>query len=395
MVIAAAAFFIFQIEQTIAERRAALRDFDAQARNAVDRLADVRASQLAYVAAGQDETFWVPKVSGLAESSAQTVDHLRATAFSGDGRSALMDASAAITEFGNVDRRARLYLRTAQQLMAADVVFTEGATTAMTAAQRVETARQAEHAAFEQFEGTRRRQQAYTAAAAAALSALALALLGFAPSGGASSTAAEETVDAAAQLPPSHSSELSLRDALPAANKTAKSPVGRHELLREAADLCTDFSRVSDAGELQKLLARAAEAMDASGIVVWIGDTAGGDLRPVLAYGYSPQAMARMPSVPRSAGNATASAYRGAQMQIVRARPGASAGAVVAPLLSQVGCIGALTAEINGGGEESEAIQSLAAIFAAQLANVVGVPAAGESQTRDSDSLDHQRTASA
>jgi hypothetical protein len=120
--------------------------------------------------------------------------------------------------------------------------------------------------------------------------------------------------------------------------------------------------------------------MDARGIIVWQGDTAGSDLRPIMAYGYTPQTLARMPIVPRSAGNATASAYRSAQMQIVRSRPGASSGAVAAPMLSQAGCVGALTAEINGGGEESDAIQSLAAIFAAQLANVVGSAAAVESE---------------
>jgi hypothetical protein len=391
MVIAASAFFIFQIEQTLDERLDALRAFDAQARAAVDRLTEVRASQLSYVAEGQDASFWMPKVAGLAESSGQTLDHLRSTASSAEGRSALMAAAAAVTEFGNVDRRARSYLRTAQPLMAADVVFSEGATTAMTAAQNVETARQAEHTAFDRFEGTRRRQQAYTAAAAAGLAALTLAFLAFAAP---ASTAAGETVtDGSAAAAPSSSSELSLRAALPAT--AAKPIIGRHELLREAADICTEFSRISDEGELAKLLARAAVAMDASGIVVWIGDTAGGDLRPVMAHGYPPQTLARMASVPRSAGNATASAYRGAQMQIVRARPGASSGAIVAPLLSQAGCVGAFTAEINGGGEESDAIQSLAAIFAAQLANVVAAPGGVESEAIETDAISQPRSASA
>jgi GAF domain-containing protein len=106
-------------------------------------------------------------------------------------------------------------------------------------------------------------------------------------------------------------------------------------------------------------------------------------LRPVLAHGYSPQTLARMPSVPRTANNAAAAAYRTSALQIVPSRPGASSAAVVAPLLSPEGCIGALTAEINGSGEASDAVQAFAEIFAAQLASVLAsssVPAAHTDQ---------------
>ena len=55
-----------------------------------------------------------------------------------------------------------------------------------------------------------------------------------------------------------------------------------------------------------------------------------------------------MSRILRSADNAAAAAYRTGQLQIVLARPGESNGAVVAPLLSADGCIGALSAEIRG-----------------------------------------------
>ncbi len=141
--------------------------------------------------------------------------------------------------------------------------------------------------------------------------------------------------------------------------------------LKAAAELCTELGRVSDPEDLKKLLVRAAGALDASGLIIWIGSPAGADLRPVLAHGYSPQALARMAAVPRSADNAAATAYRTSALQIVLSRPGASSGAVVAPLLSPEGCIGALTAEINDRGETSDAVQALAEIFAAQLASVL------------------------
>src|SRR5207302_10044296 len=58
-------------------------------------------------------------------------------------------------------------------------------------------------------------------------------------------------------------------------------------------------------------------------------------------------------------------------LQIVLTRPGTSPGAVVAPLLSPDGCIGALTAEIRDRGETSDSVQALAAIFAAQLVGML------------------------
>ena len=77
-------------------------------------------------------------------------------------------------------------------------------------------------------------------------------------------------------------------------------------------------------------------------------------------------------------------------MQIVLAHPGESNGAVVAPLLSTDGCIGALSAEIRGGGESSESVQALAAIFAAQLAGVLNTSSGVRPRTaqhRDGDHL--------
>ena len=153
--------------------------------------------------------------------------------------------------------------------------------------------------------------------------------------------------------------------------------------LKAAAELCTELGRVSDLEDLRKLLPRAARALDASGLIVWIGSPAGADLRPVLAHGYPPQSLARMSAVPRSADNAAAAAYRTSALQIVLSRPGASSGAVVAPLLSPEGCIGALTAEIKDRRETSDAVQAFAEIFAAQLAGVLApssAPAANSGQ---------------
>jgi len=57
-------------------------------------------------------------------------------------------------------------------------------------------------------------------------------------------------------------------------------------------------------------------------------------------------------------------------------------GVAVAPILGAQGCIGALSAEIRGGGEASESVQALAAIVAAQLAGVLAAPPAESSDAR-------------
>jgi hypothetical protein len=81
--------------------------------------------------------------------------------------------------------------------------------------------------------------------------------------------------------------------------------------------------------------------------------------------------LARLPVIPRSADNATAAAYRSGRAQVVSAPDGTSSGAVISPLLTPAGCVGALAAEVAGGEETSQNVQALAAIFAAQLSTLV------------------------
>ncbi len=379
---AAAAFFLFTSEKQIADQRGRVRTFDLRAREATDALADLRVAQQAYVAAGQGIAFWMPKVAATADTAAKAVAALRESAASSTARAALDDAATAITEFGTVDKRARDYLKSGQELMAADVVFTEGGETAATAGRQVEAARLAENQEFDASEAALRRQEAMALAGAGILGALVILGLALArpaarapvaPATVTATAAAESRVDRA-PAPPVDASELSLRDAAPVAATAPTRIIS--PLLTATAALCTDFGRVNEFEELRALLTRAAQVMEASGLVVWLGNTAGGDLRPVLAHGYSEQTIARMPAVPRAGHNAAAAAYRTGALQIVLSQPGGSTGAIVAPLLSADGCIGALSVEIKGGGETSDSVQALAAIFAAQLAGVLSVPAA-------------------
>jgi hypothetical protein len=271
-----------------------------------------------------------------------------------------MEAAATIAELGRVDRRVVDYLESGQDVMAADVVYSEASQTVALAANQVDAARALEQQGADVAERESRRRQLYTLGTAAGLGAVMLLLLGAAP--GSELRAADKEKKADSPLPADDELSYKVRTDAP-----------RHSapLIKEASDICTELGRANDQADLLKMLGRAAELMDASGLVIWMGDMAGGDLRAAAGHGYPPQVVTKMPTVPRNANNAAAAAYRTGALQIVLARPGASSGALVAPLLTPDGCIGALTAEIKGRGETSDTTQALVVLFAAQLAAVL------------------------
>jgi len=144
--------------------------------------------------------------------------------------------------------------------------------------------------------------------------------------------------------------------------------------LATAAKVCTDMARVMESKQLPGLLERTAKVLEASGLIVWVADPSGRELRPAMAFGYTDQVMARMGSIPCNAENAAARAFRAGELRTVTG-DGSNNGALVAPLVTADGCIGVLSAEMKGGSEKDESSQALASIFAAQLATLVSPPA--------------------
>lgn len=403
----AAAFFIVQSEKQMAARASAFRTFDQQARETAMSLGDARAAQQAYVAAGQDNTYWMPKVAYTSGQTAGAVAALRAAATDATARAALDQAANTIAMFGDIDKRAREYVKSEQPLMAADVIFTEGGEAAATSARSVEAARLAERQAVDAAEAATRKREAIALAAAGIFAALIALLL--MPRVYLQPDAAGETGDAdarrmnaldleewagparpAPQVQPAAPASIAVAPASTnsAAQPQKAEPAPRSEsiappaqpvipggsaaqtMIKAAADLATDFGRVRDLDDLKQLLGRTAEAMEASGLLVWMGSLGGDDLRPLLAHGYNDQTLARIAPVARTDTNAAAAAYRTGQLQIVVSKPGSS-GALVAPILVPGGCIGALSAEFRGA-ETSETVQAFATIVAGHLATVLG-----------------------
>ena len=134
-----------------------------------------------------------------------------------------------------------------------------------------------------------------------------------------------------------------------------------------AAHLCTAFSRVEQRSEMAPLLAEAARIVDAFGLVVWVWDSQAAELRPAIAHGYPETVLAKLPTVKRTADNATAAAFRSATTCVVAGSDGAS-GAVVVPLMTPTGCGGVLALEVPNGREQTGSVRAVATIFAAQLA---------------------------
>ena len=352
--IGAAAFQIARSEQQLAHLTDALRSVDQHAREAADALADARLAQQAYVAAGQGIAFWMPRVTAGTEAAQTAITAMRDSA-GVSAQPALEQAHAAVAEFANVEKRVRDYLKSGQQLMAGDVIFTEGNEAAATSIRHVEAARQAAHQAADANVAASRKQEALIAGGAGAVAALAVLLL-------------VPVRRRAADVPRETHAALPADAVAPAPPQSVEPPAMN---LKLAAALATEFGRVRDLDELRRVLARAADAMDASGIMVWMGSQGRSELRVVLAHGYPADVLAKIPPVPRSADNAAAAAYRSGSLQIVLAKPGGASGAIVAPILGADGCIGALSAEIRHRAETSEAVQALAQVAAAHLAAVL------------------------
>jgi hypothetical protein len=381
LALGAAAFFVNQLERQLTTARVTERAFDLSARAVVNDLADLRIFQSAYMAAGQDTEHWKQKVAESIPDVSNGIVALESSARGEATRTALANARSQIIEFGNVDQRARDYLKSGQPLMAGDVIFSEGDAAANSASQAVNAARASERQAADGVEtGFRQRQAAVLAGAAGVVVVALLLLVLISPRAGIEPEAEPSSIAHAAFAAPKAASDIDVSPRVPEARYTTARPAG--PVLRAASQLCTDLGRVSDLDELTSLIGQAADVMDASGIVIWVASADGTYVQLALSHGYAPHVTARMSRIMRSADNAAAAAYRTGQMQIVLARPGESNGAVVAPLLSTDGCIGALSAEIRGGGESSESVQALAAIFAAQLAGVLNTtPAAQQSRT--------------
>ena len=138
--------------------------------------------------------------------------------------------------------------------------------------------------------------------------------------------------------------------------------------LTSVALLCTELSRDATTDSLPPLLGRSAAALDASGLILWVG--AGDRLLPVLAHGYAAETISRLAPVTRADDNAAATAWRTGE-RVILSSTNDSAAAIVIPVLGIDACVGVLAFEVPDGREHDAATHAVGAIIAAQLATIV------------------------
>ena len=361
-------------QRRLSGQRQALTTFEQTAAPIVVATLELRAGQQAYVAAGQGEGYWGTRVESAIQSLSDALLKLRQLTQNPASHAAIDAAAEQVPKLRDLDKRAIDYARGDQRLMASDLIFTDGLEATRTIIDQVQTAAGNERAAMAASFDAAQRAQLYAALGATLLAGIVLIVLARVPKG-------EEVSEAMVLAQPSNAQAVERLTALtqastgpqPRPTDAAALPGGDPEThLAAAAELCTEFARVIDPGELPSLLQRSARLLDAKGLIVWITEPTGLMLRPALAHGYSSQALSMMGTLPRDGDTATSAAYREGRIETV---PGDSErmAALVVPLMSASGCVGAVAVELPAGYETRPATQALATIVAAQLAALVAV----------------------
>ena len=364
----AAAFYWFSSRDAM-RVASSLREFQRHARAVEVAIADLRAAQQSYVAAGQGEDFWFARVTALRDEVDARILSMRSLTESVDAVTELAAASTAVHDFSQMDVRAREYTRSRQLGLASDMIFADGFDLTKKAGDAVERAVAAAVGTHDAGMTGVRRQQELTLASAGGLAALGLILL--VP--GARRPEPEAAPDSLAPsaAPASMLSDLNDFGVIAKPIEPAPSRVD----LEQVATLCADLARLADTRTLPSLLERAAGVLDASGVVLWIADPDGRELSPIVVHGYPPHLATRMGTILRDAENVTAAALRTGLTQTMKA-DAISSGAIAVPLVSSGGCVGVMAAEMKNGGEQHEALLAAATVIAAQLATLVGPPSA-------------------
>jgi hypothetical protein len=403
------AYLFWRGDSLVDAEAVALREFEAKAQTVARSVFDVRMAQQAYVASGQGGEFWTTKVSNGVSTVEAGIDALKRMSTAPQAITELDTAKSHFETFTQVDRRAREYARTGQNLIASDLIFSDGLELTDGAAARIAAAVEAETATREAAIATLRSRQVFALVAAAAAALLMILLLyqstdepaargvrGWQRTDGAEAAptgAVAPTVSPTAVVAPSgvdappardpiaavdmgNPADLSPAPVLPALSPATESSAADFSGL---ASLCTDMARVVDTQQLPGLLERASSLLDAQGIILWIADPDARELNPIMAQGYPAQLLNRLGALPRDAENATAAAFRTSLLQTVKGGE-KSNGAIAAPLVTSSGCVGVMAAEVRNEAEQRDVKLAAAAIMAAQLATLVGPPPAQRSK---------------
>src|SRR5688572_53301 len=354
-------FQTYRFEERI-KTDGATEDTTIQQLHATDlALADARHAQSGYVATGQGSAFWM---SHFDDALSRVESTLRERQQATKATGALAHYDAAIEQLEALrtsDRRARNYVNNAQSILASDVIFVESQEIIGRIAANVSAARDTEVFAARQSAArlTQYRQGLMAGGLLVTLLLLVVAPRKTRPE------ARNLSNDEPAYVPVT--SDISPEPAPRLMDHTPD--------LDDAADVCVDIARLLDGRDLPAILTRAASAIDARGLVLWVMDEQGQSLRATMAHGYSDRMLARLGQLPVSADNVTSLASRTLEPQMVPGTAAGTSGALAVPLISTNGCVGVLSAEVSGSMANGHQV-SVARLIAAQLSSVIRPDAA-------------------
>ena len=392
-----AGYFAYLGEVRAQTARATQRAFETDVARLQTTIAELRAALPGYVAVGQDAGYWAGKISQLLQNVQARSGSIERAGVSTEASQQIGTAEEALAMLRQQDGRIRDLLDQGQTVEASRLIFQDAAqllnvtTIALSEAASLQASKTIADIERQRWE------EIYGLGGAAGLAFLVLLLL--VPRTGVTGHARPDETTASVAAPMATTSlgfeglgrsgfDLDLKDFGRPRNPPPPPPVAPAPVpapqaaasgpdLLAAARLCTDLARVTDTDQLQQMLGRAASLLDATGIVVWLGNTGGSALRPAFSFGYGAQTLARMQTLQRDDENAVSAAYRHGRVEVVPGAEGRN-GALVTPMLSAGGCVGAMAVETKAGGEGRADLQAVAAIIAAQLATLMPAEEAGQ-----------------
>ena len=95
-----------------------------------------------------------------------------------------------------------------------------------------------------------------------------------------------------------------------AGTAAAREPSVPLRSILEVSEICSDMSSLADTGALSGVLDRAAAAINATGVIVWIASNDGNTLSPVASHGFDQKLVTRIGRIARDSANLTAMAFR-------------------------------------------------------------------------------------
>ena len=120
-----AGYFFKDIDSDITAQRASADMLREQAAALTATIADLRAGQVAYVARGQGEAFWMSHVASSADAP-EAAPSFGASLTAPAAQSAFEPAAAALENFRTLDARVKEFVQSGSSLLAADMIFSEG-----------------------------------------------------------------------------------------------------------------------------------------------------------------------------------------------------------------------------------------------------------------------------